>query len=66
MTEYHAGDIVEMLVAGKIVDRGSIVSLVDNRETGVQILTIDWQNSGRLTQMLGELRKKGAVQASGL
>ena len=60
MTEYHAGDIVEMLVAGRIVDRGRIVSLVDNRETGVQILTIDWQNSGRLTQMLGELRKKAA------
>jgi hypothetical protein len=60
MTEYHAGDIVEMLVAGRIVDRGRIVSLVDNRDTDVQILTIDWQNSGRLTQMLGELRKKAA------
>ena len=65
MTEYHAGDIVEMLVTGEIVDRGRIVSLVDNRETGVQILTIDWQNSGRLTQMLGELRK-GAARVSGL
>ena len=61
MDDYHAGDEVELVVNARVVDRGVVRAVVQDREAGTIIATIDWQKSGRLTQMIGELRKRGAT-----
>ena len=58
MNDFHAGDAVEILVNDSVIDRGIIRSVVQNLETGSVIVTIDWEKAGRLTQLVGELRKR--------
>lgn len=58
MERYSVGDRVEMLVNGWPVDSGTVREVVEDRESGATIVVVDWQKSGRLRQLVGELRKR--------
>ena len=62
MAKYAVGDEVEILVNGWPVDRGVVREVVDDLETGITIVVVDWQRVGRLRQIAGELRKRSTAK----
>ena len=62
MAKYAVGDEVEILVNGWPVDRGVVREVVDELETGITIVVVDWQRAGRLRQIAGELRKRSTAK----
>jgi hypothetical protein len=59
MYDYNVGDEVEMLVNGKVVDRGVVREVIKNAQVGATIAKIEWKAGGLHSQWIGELRKKG-------